>query len=138
MAKLTYNVGDFGEKLEQLSSRETLRRIVAAGSAEAVKIDVERTIAAGHVITGKLKESIKPGTIHEDLNEAWQYVYPQGYGNNGEDMAKIAFVINYGYGGRKTAKTGDRFITGKSKQFDEAVGNAMEAEAERIKNEIMR
>lgn len=138
MAKCTFDMGSFGDNLERLASRESIRRIVEAGSAEAVKIDIERTIAAGHVITGQMRDAISAGPVHEDLGKAWQYVYPQGTGDHGQDLQKVAFVINYGYGGRKTAKTGDKFITGKSKQLDDAVGAAMAAEAERVLNDIMR
>ena len=138
MAKVEFHDGDFGVKLEQLGGRETIRRIVEAGVKAAVKLDRERTVAAGHVITGQLKEGFGPGIYHEDLDAAWQYVYPQGTDSDGQDLAKIAFVINYGYGGKRTAKTGDKFMTGKKPQLDDAVREAMAAEAERIKNDIMR
>ena len=138
MAKVEFHDGDFGVKLEQLGGREAIREIVSAGVQAAIKLDQERTVEAGHVITGKLKEGFAPGVYHEDLDSAWQYVYPQGTDINGQDLSKIAFVINYGYGGRKTAKTGDKFITGRKPQLDDAVREAMEAEAERIKNDIMR
>lgn len=138
MAKVEFTDGDFGVKLEQLGGREAIRRIVEAGVKAAIKLDQERTVAAGHVITGRLKEGFGPGVYHEDLDSAWQYVYPQGTDSDGQDLAKIAFVINYGRGGKKTAKTGDKFLTGHKDTLDEAVGKAMAAEAERIKNDIMR
>ena len=138
MAKIQYDVDDFGERLEALGRRENIRRILEAGSAEAVKIEQERTVAAGHVITGKLKEGISAGPVHEDLGSAWQYVYPSGYDDRGQSLTVVAYVINYGARGQKTAKTGDKFLTGKKKQMEDAVHAAMEAEAERIKNEIMR
>lgn len=134
-------VGDFAAfeaQLDQLGGREAARRIVEAGSAAAVKVLQERTSEAHHIMTGQMKAAFAPGKYHEDIDRCWQDVYPQGTDARGIDNAKKAFVINYGYGGRKTAKTGDKFITGKTKTLEEAVSAAMQAEAERIKQEIMR
>lgn len=138
MAKIEYQAGDFGEALDKLMSRENIRRIVEAGSAAAIRLEQDLTVSAGHVITGQLKNAVSAGPLHEDLNSAWQYVYPIGYDDQGQDLTKIAFVINYGRGGKRTAKTGDKFITGGKKQFEDVVREAMAAEAERIKNDIMR
>lgn len=135
---IEYSAGDFGKELDALMSRENIRRIVEAGSAAAVKFEQEQTRAAGHVITGQMKESISAGPYHEDLNTAWQYVYPSGTGDHGQDLTVAAYVINYGYGGKKTKKTGDKFITGNRKQLEDVVHEAMAAEADRIRNEIMR
>ena len=135
---IEYSAGDFGKELDALMSRENIRRIVEAGSAAAVKFEQEQTRAAGHVITGQMKESISAGPYREDLNTAWQYVYPGGTGDHGQDLTVVAYVINYGYGGKRTAKTGDKFITGNRKQLEDAVHEAMAAEADRIRNEIMR
>lgn len=143
MAKLTYEAGDFGKQLDQLASRESLRGILQAGCEKAVDVLKDRTEANRHVVTGGMLEGISAGPIHEDLGRSWAYVYPSGEGDHGQDLAKVAYVINYGIGGdptrRKTKnKTGDKFLTGKKASLDEAVGAAMKAEAERIKNEIMR
>ena len=138
MAKVEYSAGDFGLVLDRLMSRENIRSIVEAGSKAAIQWEQERTIAAGHVTSRKLLEGISAGPIHEDLDRTWQYVYPSGEGDHGQDLTVAAYVINYGYGGRKTAKTGDKFLTGKKPQFTDVVREAMAAEAERIKNDIMR
>lgn len=136
MAKIEYQPDDFGKVLNKLMSRENIRQIVEAGSAAAVRELVQRTEAKGHVLTGSMKKSISAGPVHEDLGRAWQYVYP---GDGGDDTETVkAFVINYGRGGKKTAKTGDKFITGDKKQLEDVVHAAMAAEAERIKNDIMR
>lgn len=136
MAKIEYNPGDFGDVLDKLGSRENIRAIVEAGSAAAVDWLKERTQMKGHVVTGKMMESVSAGPLHEDLGRAWQYVYP---GQGGDDTETVkAFVINYGRGGRKTEKTGDKFITGDKKQLEDIVRQAMAAKAEQIKNDIMR
>lgn len=136
MAKFVFDMGDIGDQLEQLASRENIRRVVEAGAQAAVSVLQRRTEQHHHVVTGELMESITMGKIHEDLGSAWTEVYP-GSGGTDENTVK-GFVINYGYGGKKTAKTGDKFITGKKPELEEAVQAAMRAEADRIKNEIMR
>lgn len=136
MAKLEFDLGDIGEKLGSLGSRENIRRIVEAGSRAAVMELQRRTQEKRHVITGEMEKSISPGKLHEDLGSAWQYVYP-GAGGQDKDTVK-AFVINYGRGGKRTAKTGDKFLTGNKKQLEEVVGAAMAAEADRILNDTMR
>ena len=140
---IEYNAGDFGKELDALMSRENIRRIVEAGSAAAVKFEQEQTEAKGHVINRGLKEGISAGPYHEDLNTAWQYVYPSGTGDHGQDLTVVAYVINYGIGNKITKrgtpnKTGDHFITGNRKQLEDVVHEAMAAEADRIRNEIMR
>jgi hypothetical protein len=134
-------VGDISSieaDLDKLGGREAARRIVEAGSAAAVKHLQQRTDEAHHVVTGQMRASFAPGIYHEDIDRCWQDVYPQGRDAKGTDNAKKAFVINYGRGGRRTKKTGDKFITGKSNTLEEAVSKAMTAEAERIREEIMR
>lgn len=138
MAKVEFDMGDFVEQLEALGSRENIRRIVEAGSREAIRIDQERTEAYRHVVTRKLKDAISAGPIHEDLGKAWQYVYPQGTDERGQSLYMIGYVIDQGRGKRKTKKTGDKFLTGHKKELEDAVGAAMKAEAERILQEIMR
>lgn len=136
MAKVTYDLSGIEDKLGALGSRENIRRIVEAGSKAAVMALQKRTQEKRHVVTGEMERSITAKELHEDLGSAWQYVYP-GEGGRDENTVK-AFVINYGRGGRRTAKTGDKFITGGTKQLDEAVKAAMAAEADRILNETMR
>jgi hypothetical protein len=134
-------VGDIGNvelALEQLGNRENAKRIVQAGSAAAVAEMQKRTAEAHHIMTGEMQQAFAPGLYHEGIDKCWQDVYPQGTDSRGISNAKKAFITNYGRGGKRTAKTGDKFITGKTKTLQEAVGAAMRAEAERIKNEIMR
>ena len=64
-------------------------------------------------------------------------VYPQGTDPRGIDNAKKAFVINYGYGGRRTKKTGDKFITGQKKRLEISATEAMQKENEKFIQEII-
>lgn len=134
-------VGDIGgieERLGKLASRENFRRVVEAGSAAAIRFMQERTSAARHVVTGEMQAAFGPGIYHEDIDRCWQDVYPQGLDARGVSNAKKAYVINYGYGGRKTKKTGDKFITGKKKELEDVVTEAMTAEMNRIIEQTTR
>lgn len=136
MARLSVQGFDFiDNQLTKLSGRDCARRIVQAG-ADACSAELEdRTNQYHHVVTGNMVQSIRPGRYHEDIDVCWQDVYPQGDDSRGVSNAKKAFVINYGYGSHRTAKTGDKFITGKKKTLEQIVGKAMKAEADRILNE---
>ena len=136
MAKFVYDTSGIEDKLGALNSRENIRRIVEAGSKAAIAALKRRTQEHRHVVTGEMEASISAGPLHEDLGSAWQYVYP-GDGGQDENTVK-AYVINYGRGGKRTAKTGDKFLTGNKKELDEAVSAAMQAEADRILNDTMR
>lgn len=138
MKMITNGVEGLELQLEQLGGRAAAKRIVAAGCNAAIKVLQTRARTYHHVVTGSMQEHIAPGLYHEDIDACWQDVYPQEYDSRGISNATKAFVINYGYGGRKTDKTGDKFITGNHKPLKDAVSQAMAAEAERIKNEIMR
>lgn len=138
MAKVSYEMGDMLSRVEAMGSRENLRKILEAGTKKCIDQMKMRTQARHHIVTGEMMNSIQGGRIYEDLNSIYQYVYPQGRDSRGSDNAVKAFVINYGAGGHKTAKTGDKFITGKHKQLQDEVSGAMQAEADRIKNDLMR
>ena len=126
---------EMAAKLETLG-RDGIRRLVTAG-AEACKKEMQLlTDQYRHVVTGSMMRGIAAGKYHEDLNSAWCEVYPQGTDSRGVSNAKKAFVINYGYGKRKTAKTGDKFITGKNSTMKRVVAEAMTAENDRIIREM--
>lgn len=122
-------------RLERLG-RDGVRRIVMAG-ADACKAETRELIDQyRHVVTGSMLNSVAAGKYHEDLNSGWVEVYPQGNDSRGISNAKKAFVINYGYGKRKTRKTGDKFITGKKSTMKTVVSAAMQAESDRIVQEL--
>ena len=62
-------------------------------------------------------------------------VYPRDTDRKGVRNATKAYVINYGRGKRR-GKLGDRFITGKLQQTEEKVFQAMQAESDRILDEL--
>lgn len=137
MAKLTYSGFENVERQFQKLGRETVKRLVNAGAKALEETTQELTQQYHHVgKTGSMKKSVKPGQYHETIDGGWQEVYPQGNDPRGVSNTVKAFVINYGYGGKRTEKTGDKFITGNKKKRQEAVAAAMEAENKKILNEV--
>ena len=133
---MTYSGFENVERQLEKLGRETVKRLVNAGAKALEETTQELTQQYHHVgKTGSMKDSVKPGQYHETLDGGWQEVYPQGNDPRGVSNTVKAFVINYGYGGKRTEKTGDKFITGNKKKRQEAVAAAMEAENKKILNE---
>ena len=132
MAKFTYDGGEgFDRNLDKLS-RDAVRTIVMAGADQCTK-DLQKVIGDyHHVKTGSMKNNVRPGIYHEDLDSGWVEVYPQGNDGRGVSNAKKAFVIDRGYGARRTAKTGDKFITKNQKQFQADVNRSMQEASGRL------
>ena len=143
MAKCEYSgAEEFVSKLDKLTRRETIRRIVMAGAEACVEKTRDAIDHYRHVgETGSMKSNVRPGDYHEDLGSGYVYVYPQGEDPRGISNAVKAFVINYGRGGNPTRrgtknKTGDKFITGQKASMQEVVSAAMQAESDRIIQEV--
>ena len=113
-------------------SRDAIREVVMAGAAACVEETKKNVQEYRHVVTGSMMEGVQAGKYHEDLGSGWVEVYPQGDDSRGVSNAKKAFVINYGYGKRRTAKTGDKFITGNKKKYEASVAKAMQEESDRV------
>lgn len=113
-------------------SRDSIREIVMAG-AEACIEETKKTIEVyRHIVTHKMQEGVAAGKYHEDIGSGWVEVYPQGEDSRGISNAKKAFVINYGYGKRRTEKTGDKFITGHTQTMQDIVVAAMRKKSDEI------
>lgn len=136
MAKQSFSGFEGLENQLEKLGRESVRRLVNAG-ADALAETTTELIDQYHHIgkTGSMRKNVRPGQYHETLSGGWQEVYPQGVDPRGVSNAMKAFVINYGYGGEETAKTGDKFITGNKRKRQEAVKAAMEKENQNILNE---
>lgn len=135
MAKQSFTGFEIVERQMAKLSRGTVKRLVEAGAKALVESTRESVKTHYHIVTGSMEQSVKPGQYHETLDGGWMEVYPQGEDSRGVSNAKKAFVINYGYGGKKTAKTGDKFITGNKRKRQSAVAAAMEKENQKIINE---
>ena len=138
MAKFTYDAGEgFDAGLDRLS-RDGVKAIVMAG-AEQCRQNLQNVIGSYHHIkTGSMQQNVRPGIYHEDLNRGWVEVYPQGTDGRGVDNAKKAFIIDRGYGARRTKRTGDKFITKNQKQFKSDVERAMQAASDKLVAETFK
>lgn len=149
MARMTFDgFTELDAQLAKLLDRSTRRRIVEAGArkdAEEMRSDIRQS---RHVRTGSMLNNTRPAEYHEDLNSGYMDVYPQGEDGKGRGNAMKAFVINYGRKGRKVKIKGggekyikerfpgDKFITNRFPETEAAVMAAMQAEADRIVEEI--
>lgn len=136
MAKMEYSGFEIIDNQLAKLDRDTIRRLVQAGANALIDETKESIASHSHIATGRMMASVKPGAYHETLDGGWMEVYPQGEDSRGVSNAKKAFVINYGYGGRRTEKTGDKFITGQKKRLEQKAMEAMEKENEKILQEI--
>ena len=136
MAKIEFDMQGPERVLEALG-RPQIRRIVEAGADVAVSHMSER-IAKLHRLTGDMAEGVRKGEYRESVGGGSQVVYPQGTDRHGTENALKAFVINYGRGGtRRRGRMGDRFMT-RDPEIDGKVADAMQAESDRIVDEINR
>lgn len=135
MAKMTYTGFEIVENQLAKLDRGTVRRLVEAGANAVIEGTRESIRSHHHVATGSMMANVKAGQYHETLEGGWMEVYPQETDGRGVSNAKKAFVINYGYGKRRTAKTGDKFITGAKKRMEAKAAEAMEKENQKIINE---
>ena len=136
MARITYSGFDQIDSLMGRLQRDAIRRIVMAGAEACVEETRQNVEGYRHVVTGSMMAGVAPGKYHEDIGSGWVEVYPQGEDGRGISNATKAYVINYGYGGRRTEKTGDKFITGKKNAMSDRVSAAMQAESDRIIQEL--
>lgn len=136
MATVEYDVDSAIKRLGKLG-RPMIRQIVEAGAGAAEKLMAESVRTRNHIRTGDMLESIGTNEYLEILGGGRVDVYPQGNDREGVRNATKAYVINYGRGGtRKRGKMGDRFITGNEKRTEEAVHQAMQAEHDRLVDQI--
>jgi len=144
----TCRVSGFELVEQQLNrmGRPMIRQIVEAGAKAAEKVMADATEEKGHIRTGEMMRSIGPNEYREFLNGGSVDVYPQGDDSKGVRNALKAYVTNYGKGKRPNTKwprkhprknrTGDKFITGNDGKTEAAVTEAMQAESNRLVDEI--
>jgi hypothetical protein len=132
MARCEYDGFERIEGVLTRLSRDAIREVVMAGADACVEETKKNILQYRHVVTGAMMEGVAAGKYHEDIGSGWVEVYPQGDDSRGISNAQKAFVINYGYGNRRTGKTGDKFITGSNKTMEEVVARAMQAKSDEI------
>lgn len=82
--------------------------------------------------TGSMQANIGPGKYTVDIDSASVAVYPQGADPRGVSNAAKAYIINYGYGGRKTKKTGDKWVNKAEAAAEDSAHELMGAKYEEI------
>ena len=146
MAKMVVDGTEFvTEKMGRLS-RETIKSITMAGANAAEQCMADNTRKRQHVRTGDMLAAIGNTGYVESYQGGSTWVYPQGEDSQGQRNATKAYVTNYGKGQRPYTKrprrnpqrnrTGDKYITGNEKSTEQAVHAAMQAECDRLSEEI--
>ena len=138
MARMAVNGTEFiPEKMAKMD-RGMFKSITMAGAKAAEERMRENTTQRQHVRTGDMLDSIGNNGYREWYQGGATDVYPQGGDRKGVRNATKAYVINYGRGGvkRNGGKMGDKFITGDEKRTEEAVYQAMQAESDRLIEQI--
>ena len=149
MAKISVNGFDLVENQLERMGRPMIRKIVEAGAAAAEKVMAEETKARKHIRTRDMLDAIGMNEYREWLGGGSVDVYPQGNDRKGVRNATKAYVINYGKGQRPYRKrpkgklksrienlTGDNYITGNDRETEAAVHAAMQAESDRLIEEL--
>ena len=132
-------------RLNQLGA-PMIKKIVMAGANAAMQEMIEVTLEKRHVRNGDMLKSIGTNEYREFLHGGSVDVYPQGDDGQGVRNATKAYVTNYGKGQRPYTRrpkknprknlTGDKFITGHEKKTEAAVVEAMQAESDRLIEEL--
>ena len=120
-------------QLGGLTDRGKIKQIVLAG-AEAATAEWKGLIGrAGHIRSGGMRDAVSPGEYVETMGGGKAVVYPRGNapGRRISQTAK-AYIINYGRGGRKSERMGDKFITSADEEMEAKVVEAMRDKAREI------
>ena len=139
MARFSVDGFELIERRMAKMGRPMIRQIIEAGAKAAEERMAENIKARKHVRTSDMLDSVGNNGIRECMGGASTEVYPQGEDRHGVSNTVKAFVINYGRGKKKrTARMGDKFITGHEDRTEQVVTAAMQAEADRLVDELNR
>ena len=140
MARMTVDSAELNNSaLDRLGAqaRPMIKRIVMAGAGAAEQRMRQNIQQRRHVRNGDMLGAVGDNGYREFFRGGQTEVYPQDEDRKGVRNATKAYVINYGRGGvRRRGRMGDRFITGDEKNTEAAVAQAMQAESDRIMEEI--
>ncbi len=146
MARFSVDGFELQEQRLNKLGRPMMRQIIEAGAKAAEKVMETSTNQYGHTRNRDMLEAIGNNGIREYYGGASTEVYPQGDDRKGVRNATKAYVINYGKGRRPMTRrpkknprrnlTGDKFITGSEKKTEAAVVQAMQAESDRLMEEL--
>lgn len=105
---------------------ETARSMIERGAEELVKSWKEVITQRGHVDTGTMRDSVKPGKIKNEGGALSVEVYPQGTQKQpgrkkAVRNAEKAFILHYGW----KSKEGTHFVDEVEKEGGEKAVEAM-------------
>lgn len=112
------------EKAAQ-ESPELCRRMLESGAQEAANIMRRHIETAKLLDTKKMRDSVKPTKIKEEMGGYSCEVYPQGKDKKGVRNAEKAFVNNYGTTGKRKVPA-THFFERATEEMAQAVPDAME------------
>ena len=135
MAKMIYAGFDYVDaqlkKLDGITQGEMTKRVLSAG-AKVIEKEMKKAIEDNHhVVSGAMKESVKPGEIKINIDYSSVEVYTQGNDPRGVSNEMKNKRINYGPGVRKR----DHYITKLRKRIEPRVLSVMNYEAKLVLKE---
>ncbi len=132
MARFSYDGFKAAENVLGRMTRQGVRRLLEKGGEVAVGWWTRNIEDKRHSRTGEMLRSVGTTAFRENLDGGSIEVYPLETDSKGARNATKAYVTNYGHGGERGPKSGDRFITGNTKAAERVVYAAMEEEHLRI------
>lgn len=145
MARIeSFGIDAIAVELKQMSQQtgQLAQRMLAAGAGELKGLWQKEISAHGHVDTGDMRESVAATEPKKSADGLMVEVYPQGKDRNGVSNAEKAYLLHYGWKGRRTkarkdgtrgknAKKGDHFVDAIEAAAPELVEKAMATAMER-------
>ena len=119
-------------QMQGLTDRGKIKAIVMAGADRAVQEWKNLITRSRHVRSGGMRDAVSSGDYVETMGGGKAVAYPRGTAPTRISQTAKAYVINYGRGGRKSERMGDRFITKDDSNMERLVLEAMQAEADKI------
>lgn len=108
------------------------REILEAG-AEVYKEEWKNSIKSHyHVRTGSMVNAVAATDLKRTADGYTISIYPTGSDSHGVSNATKAYVINYGRGGKRTPKTGDKFVSIAEQAAVDKANAAMSAKLNEI------
>ena len=146
MAVTRVNGIEFYERQLSRMDRGMIRKIVEAGATAAENWMRKQTQEKNHIRNSDMLDAIGRNEYRETYGGGSVDVYPQGIDRKGVRNADKMYITNYGRGGvdkaraakrrRRGGEMGDKFITRDEKQAETLVHDAMQAESDRLMEEL--
>lgn len=145
MARIeSFGIDAIAVQLKEMSALtgQMAQQMLAAGADELKTLWQKEIRAHGHVDTGDMVESVAATEAKKSGDGLMVEVYPQGKDRKGVSNAEKAYLLHYGWKGRrskirksgergKNARRGDHFVDAIEAAAPDAVEKAMAAAMDR-------